>query len=51
MRHCQQMEQRIRESARLGFNRILAPPCGIAVPKGAQLVEVKTLDTALEHLG
>lgn len=51
VRHCQQMEQRVRESARLGFSRILAPPGGVSAPKGAKVVEVKTLDAALEHLG
>ncbi len=51
VRHCQQMEQRIRESARLGFTRILAPSCGVRPPDGAKLIAVKTLDQALEHLG
>ena len=51
VRHCQQMEQRVRESARLGFTRILAPPGGVSTPKGTKLIEVKTLDAALEHLG
>lgn len=52
VRHCQQIEQRIRESARLGFSRILAPvDAGVSVPKGAELIPVKTLDNALEQLG
>jgi len=51
VRHCQQMEQRIRESARLGFTRILAPADAASVPKGAELIKIKTLDQALEHLG
>ena len=52
VRHCQQIEQRIRESARLGFTRILAPAdAGTGVPKGAELVPIKTLDQALEQLG
>ena len=52
VRHCQQIEQRIRESARLGFTRILAPAdTGASVPKGTELVPMKTLDQALEHLG
>lgn len=50
VRHCQQMEQRIRESARLGFNRILAPADAAQTPPGAELIEIKTLDQALEHL-
>ena len=51
VRHCQQMDQRLREAARLGFTRILAPPTGIKPPKGAQVVEVRSLDAALEQLG
>lgn len=50
VRHCQQMEQRIRESARLGFSRILAPAGGTDAPKGAQVIAVRTVDAALEHL-
>lgn len=51
VRHCQQIEQRIRESARLGFTRILAPAdASDSVPKGAELVPIKTLDQALEQL-
>lgn len=52
VRHCQQIEQRVRESARLGFTRILAPAdTDASVPKGAELIPIKTLDQALEHLG
>jgi DNA repair protein RadA/Sms len=52
VRHCQQIEQRVREAARLGFTRILAPTeAGASVPKGAKLIPIKTLDQALEHLG
>jgi DNA repair protein RadA/Sms len=51
VRHCQQMDQRVREAARLGFTRILAPPSGIKPPKGTQLVEVRSLDAALQQLG
>ena len=52
VRHCQQIEQRIRESARLGFTRILAPTqTGVSVPKGAELIPIATLDQALEHIG
>jgi DNA repair protein RadA/Sms len=52
VRHCQQIEQRVREAARLGFTRILAPAdTGASVPKGAELVPIKTMDQALEHLG
>lgn len=52
VRHCQQIEQRIRESARLGFTRILAPTqTGVSVPRGAKLIPITTVDQALEHLG
>jgi len=51
VRHTQQMEQRIREAARLGFHRVLTPPTTIKSPKGTTLVEVRTVGQALEHLG
>ncbi|MGB0767042.1 MAG: DNA repair protein RadA [Phycisphaeraceae bacterium] len=51
VRHCQQMEQRIRESARLGFKRILAPADAETPPGDAKLIKIQTLDQALEHLG
>ncbi|XAM00331.1 DNA repair protein RadA [Phycisphaeraceae bacterium D3-23] len=51
VRHVQQMEQRIREAARLGFTRILAPKTPAKPPKGTTLVAVQTLGQALEHLG
>lgn len=51
VRHCQQMDQRVREAARLGFTRILAPPSGLKPPKGTKLVEVRSLDAGLEQLG
>lgn len=50
-RHCQQMEQRIRESARLGFKRIVVPAGSGVKVRGAELVEAKTIDQALEQLG
>ncbi|MEM9020909.1 MAG: DNA repair protein RadA [Planctomycetota bacterium] len=50
VRHCQQMDQRLREAARLGFTQILAPPSGAKPPKGAEFIEVRSLDRALDHL-
>ena len=50
-RHCQQIEQRIRESARLGFKRIIVPDGSVSPKTSAKVIGVKTLDLALEHLG
>ncbi len=47
IRHVQQMGQRIHEAARLGFNKIICPPTDTKAPKGAELLEVKTLDQAI----
>jgi len=49
-RHCQQLEQRVREAARLGFKRIIVPAGGAVKVSGAKVVEAATLDRALEHL-
>lgn len=51
VRHVQQMEQRLREAARMGFTRILAPKTPAKPPKGAKVVSIQTLGQALEHLG
>ena len=51
VRHVQQMEQRIREAARLGFTRILAPKTPAKPPKGAKVTSIQTVGQALEHLG
>lgn len=50
LRHVQQLEHRVREAARLGFTRILAPPTDLRPPTGAELVPIDRLDAALEHL-
>jgi DNA repair protein RadA/Sms len=50
VRHVQQLEQRVREAARLGFSYIICPPCSIKPPKGADLIQVAKLDHALELL-
>jgi DNA repair protein RadA/Sms len=46
-RHVQQMGQRIHEAARLGFNKIICPPTDTKPPRGAELLQVKTLDQAI----
>ena len=50
VRHVQQLGQRITEAARLGFNKIICPPTDTKPPNGAQLLQVKTLDQALDLL-
>ncbi|GAB4108091.1 MAG: DNA repair protein RadA [Phycisphaeraceae bacterium] len=50
VRHVQQLNQRIAEAARLGFNRIICPPTDTRPPKGATLLTVKTLDEAIQLL-
>ena len=50
IRHVQQLGQRINEAARLGFNKIICPPTDTKTPKGAQLLQVKTLDHAIQLL-
>jgi len=51
IRHTQQMEQRLREAASMGFKRILAPPTRAKAPEGAEMVVIRTVGQALEHLG
>jgi DNA repair protein RadA/Sms len=50
VRHVQQFEQRIREAARLGFNRIICPAVKVAAPKGCELIHVKRIDDAMQQL-
>ncbi len=50
IRHVQQLAQRISEAARLGFNKIICPATDVKAPKGAQLLQVKTLDDAIGML-
>jgi len=49
-RHVQQLGQRINEAARLGFNKIICPATDTKAPKGAELLQVKTLDQAIALL-
>lgn len=51
VRHVQQIEQRIREAARLGFKHVICPAAGIKAPPGIETIPVKSLDHALQLLG
>ncbi|MBI1190457.1 MAG: DNA repair protein RadA [Tepidisphaera sp.] len=45
------LDQRVREAARLGYQRLIVPKgARISIP-GAELAEVKNIDAAIEHLG
>jgi DNA repair protein RadA/Sms len=50
IRHVQQMEQRLREAARLGFTHAVCPKTTIKPPPGCELITVSNLDTALQIL-
>ncbi len=50
VRHVQQMDRRIREASRLGFNQMMCPPTTVKPPRGTKLVTVRTLDAALQLL-
>jgi DNA repair protein RadA/Sms len=50
IRHVQQLEQRVREAARLGFKRVITPQVSMSAPDGCELVCVKRLDHAIQHL-
>ncbi|CAG0997687.1 DNA repair protein RadA [Phycisphaerales bacterium] len=45
------LEQRAREAQRLGYTHLLVPPGTRTPVKGLELVPVKTVDRAMEHLG
>lgn len=51
IRHVQQMEQRIREAARMGFKQVIAPKIKIKVPSGCELIECRNVDQAVQLLG
>ncbi|MBS0189650.1 MAG: DNA repair protein RadA [Phycisphaerales bacterium] len=53
IRPAQQMEPRVLEAARLGFQRVIVAKGKSPVPKGAkiEIVGVKNVDQALEQLG
>ncbi len=51
-----QLEQRLRESARLGYKRLIVPPLGkrdAIASKGLniEIVQCRTIDQAIEQLG
>jgi predicted ATP-dependent serine protease len=48
-----QLEQRMREAARLGYRRLLTPPMRGSGPKiaGVESIAASTFFTAIEHLG
>ncbi len=50
VRHVQQLEQRLREAARLGFTHAVCPKTNIKAPPGCELIGVSTLDEALQLL-
>lgn len=50
VRHVQQMEQRIREAARMGFKQIICPRVKLQPPEGCELLMVRNIDQAIELL-
>ncbi len=50
IRHVQQIDQRIAEAARLGFTNIICPKAKIKKPKNATLLQVQTLNQAIQLL-
>lgn len=51
LRHVHQMDQRLREAARLGFSHVLCPPANVKPPPGCRIVPVEKLDQAVQLLG
>ena len=51
VRRVSQLDQRVREAARLGFRRIICPPHTGAAPPGARLDTVARVGEAIELLG
>jgi DNA repair protein RadA/Sms len=50
VRHVSGIEQRIREAVRLGFTQVICPPVAMKPPAGCELLQVRTLDEALQML-
>ena len=50
VRHVQQLEQRVREAARLGFTRVICPRTKMKPPANCKLIPVSRLEQAMEHL-
>jgi len=51
VRPAPQMEARLREAARLGFKRVIAPPGGAPPVEGVELAPAANIDRAIEELG
>ncbi|MFP4143918.1 MAG: DNA repair protein RadA [Phycisphaeraceae bacterium] len=51
VRHVQQLDQRLREAARLGFKHIICPKTDIKAPEGAELIPVRSVGEAIQQLG
>ncbi len=51
VRRAQQLDQRLSEAARLGFNRVICANDPAKPPKNMQLIQVRTLDQALQAMG
>jgi DNA repair protein RadA/Sms len=49
VRRVARLDLRVREAARLGFGRILAPP-GAEAPDGAQVISVESVRAAVDWL-
>ena len=50
LRSVSQLDRRLIELARLGFDKVLAPPSRVKPPAGVELVSCKTLGDAMEAL-
>ncbi len=50
VRRVRRLDLRVREAARLGFGRILAPPAAAGAPGGDRIVPVESVATAVEWL-
>jgi len=50
VRHVQQLERRLLEAGRLGFQRVIAPPSNVKAPDNGELITVRSLDEAIEML-
>lgn len=46
-----QIEQRLREAARLGYSRVMTPRTRIEPIAGLEIVQVRTVNAAIEQLG
>jgi len=50
VRHVQQLEQRVREAARLGFTRVIVPESKMSPPRGCELIAVREIGEVMQHL-